>query len=261
MSQSNEDRVSAVGPPMWPALRQSTSARIGLTRSGASLGTAESLNLQFAQAEASDAIWADLRSDEIVAALRSNGRMTVAASSRAADRMTFIRRPDLGRLLDEAARADLVRLADAATFDAAFVLADGLSALAVEHHAIPLLDRVLERLAATGWTIAPIVVATQARVALADPIGEALRARMVVILIGERPGLSASDSLGVYVTWGPRPGRTDAERNCISNVRPGGLDYDTAADRLVRLMIAARRAQRTGTKLAFDVTMVEEPGR
>jgi len=166
--------------------------------------------------------------------------------SAAPDRATYLQRPDLGRRLDEHARAELAQL-NHGEYDLSLVVADGLSALAVERHAAPLLREWLPRI--VHWSLAPVMVVEQGRVAIGDEIGAALRAELSVVLIGERPGLSSPDSLGAYITWQPRPGRTDAERNCISNIRVEGLSYHGAAEQLMNCVLAARRHRVTGTAL------------
>jgi len=181
------------------------------------------------------------------------GFALLACSSAAPDRATYLRRPDLGRVLTT--DTALTR----GEWDAVFVLADGLSPVAVQHHAVKLLEACMARL--TGWSVAPPVVAIQARVALGDDIAERLGAQMVAVLIGERPGLSAADSLGVYLTYGPRIGRRDSERNCISNIHAGGLSYAAAADILVWLMTAARTRKLTGTALKDDRPFLPETTR
>ena len=171
--------------------------------------------------------------------------------SRASDRATYLTRPDLGRLLDEdsAARLDEAEHGH----DLVVVVADGLSARAVQEHAAPVVAALLERLDdAGGWSVGPVVLAQQARVALGDDVGQRLEARMVVVLVGERPGLTSPDSLGAYLTSDPEVGRKDSERNCVSNVRPpDGQSYDRAADTLVRLAVAGRE-QGTGVGLKDD---------
>jgi ethanolamine ammonia-lyase small subunit len=169
----------------------------------------------------------------------------LSLQSAAADRATYLRRPDLGRVLNAGSAARLQEM----PCDAVFVIADGLSAIAVERHAIPLLAVMLPDVIKAGWSCGPVCLAEQARVAIGDPIGQAVGAALSVVLIGERPGLSAADSLGAYITWQPRPGRTDAERNCISNIREGGLSYDAAARRLLSILTEARSRRLTGTAL------------
>jgi ethanolamine ammonia-lyase small subunit len=224
----------------WETLRAATRARVGLGRAGDGLTTAENLRLAAAHAQARDAVHAPLDADAVVAALGERAGPVVA--SRAADRTEYLQRPDLGRRL--AADHGL----EAGDHDLAVVVADGLSATAVHEHAAGMVDVLLPRL--EGWTVAPVVVARQARVALGDEIAAALGARMVLVLIGERPGMSAPDSLGAYLTFDPRPGRVDSERNCVSNIRPpDGLSYDAAAEVLVALMTEAFRLQLTGVRL------------
>lgn len=233
----------------WAALRRYTAARIGLGRAGASLPTAAHLAFQQAHAEARDAVHAPLDAEALLAGLRALGEAPLPVHSRAPDRATYLQRPDLGRRLADASAARLEALCAPAA-DLAFVLADGLSALALQRQALPLFTALRERLRAEGgWTWAPPVVATQARVALGDEAGALLNARCVVVLIGERPGLSAPDSLGVYFSWAPRVGLVDAQRNCISNVRPEGLAPAVAAAKLHALLREARTRQLSGVEL------------
>jgi ethanolamine ammonia-lyase small subunit len=223
-------------------LRAMTSARVALGRSGAGLPTAPLLAFERDHALARDAVNAPFDPSLVVAALEPRPAITVA--SQAPDRAAYLRRPDLGRRLDGESAG---RLAPG-DWDLAIVIGDGLSAPAVHAHAAPVASRLIERL--PDWRVAPIVLARLARVALGDEIGERLGARMVVILIGERPGLSAADSLGAYLTWRPAVGRRDSERNCVSNIRPPhGLGYDAAADTLAWLIRAAGRLGLTGVSL------------
>jgi ethanolamine ammonia-lyase small subunit len=166
--------------------------------------------------------------------------------SAAADRATYLRRPDLGRVLSNDARVKLAR----GPYDAAIVVVDGLSALAVERHVPPLLEELTPGL--SPMALAPLTVVLQGRVAIGDEIGELLGARLVLVLIGERPGLSSPDSLGAYITWDPRPGRTDAERNCISNIRSEGLSYSAAARIILMLIRAAQSRRLAGVGLKLD---------
>jgi ethanolamine ammonia-lyase small subunit len=236
---SSHDGAPAAGDP-WAAFRALTRARVALGRAGDALPTARELEFRAAHSAARDAVHAPLD----VAALRAAlpGREVLEVHSAAADRVTYLQRPDLGRQLADGASLDPTGA------DLAVVLADGLSPRAVQEHAPGLVSALLERL--PGWSVAPLVVASQARVALGDAIGAALGVRAVVVLIGERPGLSAADSLGAYLTWDPRPGRGDAERNCVSNIRPPhGLPYDRAAGTLVALLTAARELGASGVAL------------
>jgi len=233
---------------VWVRLRQLTPARIGLGRAGSSLPTAALLDFELAHARARDAVHAGFDAELLAGELSKAGfgeALTVA--SQAQDRTEYLSRPDLGRLLDDESRS---RLQAAARCTLAIVIADGLSAVAPMRHAAPLLKEVLQS-GIVPETVT-VVVANRARVALGDAIGELLGAELVVMLIGERPGLSSPDSLGIYLTWAPRIGRTDAERNCISNVRPEGLPYAEAAKRLRYLVGEARRLQLSGVSLKDD---------
>jgi ethanolamine ammonia-lyase small subunit len=223
-------------------LRSFTPARVALGRSGHSLPTGELLRFQLDHARARDAVYCELDPGAI-------GLPHVVLRSAARDRVTYLRRPDLGRTLQPDSRAQLVP----GEYDAAIVIADGLSAPAIHHHAAPFLDALLPRL--TDWRLAPLSVVLQGRVAIGDEVGEALGARMVVVLIGERPGLTSPDSLGIYLTWDPRPGRTDAERNCISNIRTEGIGYDLAAHKLHFLMNASRTRRLSGVSLKEDASI------
>ena len=236
------------GDDPWAVLRGATRARVALGRAGDGLPTARLLEFKAAHAAARDAVHASVDVPALRASLREAGVAAdvvdglVEVHSAAPDRATYLQRPDLGRRL-----ADGVDL-PAGECDLAIVIADGLSPRAVQDHAAGLVAAVLDRL--EGWTVGPLVLATQARVALGDPVGAALGARVVVVAIGERPGLSSADSLGLYMTFAPRPGRADSERNCISNVRPPhGLGYAEAAGTLVALLTAARELGASGVAL------------
>jgi ethanolamine ammonia-lyase small subunit len=233
-----------VVPNPWQALRALTQARIALGRAGNSMPTAAQLAFQLAHAQARDAVHRPLDVDAL-------GRQFLQAHSACADRAMYLQRPDLGRVLDEASRAQLAAAAGAPC-DLALVVADGLSALAIEQNALALLDALLPRLAQDGWSLAPMVAVRQGRVAIGDQVGALLNARAVVVLIGERPGLSSPDSMGAYLTWGPRVGLTDADRNCISNIRPAGLGYTQAAHRLHYLLGQARSRGMSGVGLKDD---------
>ncbi|WER49674.1 ethanolamine ammonia-lyase subunit EutC [Cupriavidus sp. WKF15] len=235
----------------WQQLRQFTRARIALGRAGHGQTTDTVLAFGLAHAQARDAVHLPLDCAAVEAALGQAGFASVPVHSAAPDRAHYLRRPDLGRRLDEASRARLSGARPGAAPDVVFVIADGLSALAAQRHGVPLLCAVRERLP-QGWTVAPVVVAEQSRVALGDEVGESMGARQVVMLIGERPGLSSPDSLGIYLTYAPRIGRTDAERNCISNVRPEGLSYARAAERLVFLLHGAAALGGSGVALKDD---------
>ena len=244
---------SLVSTDPWVPLRQLTGARIALGRAGGSLPTAPLLEFQLAHARARDAVHLAFDAEEVQHQLQERGHAVLQVHSEAESRRVYLRRPDLGRRLDLPSRAALSKFAAKGDgYDAVLVIGDGLSPLAIHRHAVAVLQRAWEALAQQGWRLAPAVVAGQARVALGDEIGALLQAEQVAILIGERPGLSAADSLGIYLTYGPRVGRTDAERNCISNIRPEGLGYEAAVQVLVRLMLRARELQLTGVGLKAD---------
>lgn len=227
----------------WQALRRRTAARIGLGRVGASMPTDELLRFGLAHAQARDAVHGALDAAALAQSLAAHDFSTLDVRSMAPDRATYLLRPDLGRRLDEASRR---LLQGAPRAEVALVIADGLSAQAAQQHA-PAVARLL-RDALGGWAW-PVVIARQGRVALGDDIGAALGARLAIVMLGERPGLSSPDSLGIYLTWSPRPGRMDSERNCISNVRPTGLDHAAAARKLHFLMTQALLRQTSGVML------------
>jgi ethanolamine ammonia-lyase small subunit len=236
-------------PDPWIGLRAHTMARIALGRAGVSLPTAEWLRLAEAHALARDAVHTPLDVAALRAELALHGFMTETVASAAADRAVYLRRPDLGRRLSVEDASRLRPSGAGSGVSLVVVLADGLSARATQSHALPLLQALRAHLEAAGASIGPVVIATQARVALGDDIGERLGAHAVLVLIGERPGLSSPDSLGAYLTWAPRVGRSDAERNCVSNIRPEGQPPAQAAARLAWLLAAARRLGGTGVAL------------
>jgi ethanolamine ammonia-lyase small subunit len=234
-------------------LRAMTPARVALGQTGVSQRTTDLLDFQRAHAQARDAVSARLEAASLAAELAAiTGGQVLCLHSAAKDRATYLKRPDLGRRLDEASRAGLL----AGECDLSLIIADGLSAIAVEHHVSPLLRQLLPQL--EGWHLAPLVVVEQGRVAIGDEIGSALGALLSVVLIGERPGLSSPDSLGAYITWKPGPGRSDAERNCISNIRAGGLTYMQAAAQLSFYLTEARRRQLSGIALKENTHFLKE---
>jgi ethanolamine ammonia-lyase small subunit len=248
--------LTGPGRDLAERLRALTPARVGLGGTGVSLETRELLDFQRAHAQARDAVHARLECGALAATLGEIcGGEVLRLHSAAADRATYLQRPDLGRKLDEASRSLLARAAQPGGWELALIVADGLSALAVERHAAPLLTELLPRL--KGLRLAPVCVVEQGRVAIGDEVGLALGAEISVVLIGERPGLSSPNSLGAYITWAPRPGCTDAERNCISNIRAEGLSYAQAAAQLVDTVTGARRLRLTGVELKIETRMGE----
>lgn len=249
-------------PDPWQALRRFTAARIALGHAGISQPTAAQLDFQLDHARARDAVHAELDCAALLAALVAawpEGGPGLVLHSAAPDRHVYLQRPDLGRRLDAASRAAVVAVGEGGggggRHDLAFVVADGLSSFAVAQHAAPFLAILRGQLEAAPWqeaapwSVAPLSIVQQGRVAVGDEVGELLGANIVVVLIGERPGLSSPDSMGLYITWAPRVGLTDERRNCISNVRPAGLRFEEAAGRLHYLLAEARRRQLTGVEL------------
>ncbi|HTZ88985.1 MAG TPA: ethanolamine ammonia-lyase subunit EutC [Alloacidobacterium sp.] len=244
----------------WTRLRSFTNARLALGRAGDSLPTSEVLEFALAHAQARDAVHNTLDAESVARDLAAKGFKSTTVQSAAHDRAEYLRRPDLGRKLNDQSRSLLETChperneGSASSNESrreapsiAFIIGDGLSAIAPARHAVPVLREITRKL--EDWPIAPIIIATQARVALGDEIGELLKVEMTVMLIGERPGLSSPDSLGIYLTYKPRIGCTDADRNCISNVRPEGLSCEAAAHKLCYLMMEARRIGASGIAL------------
>lgn len=253
------DKQSPVITNPWQALRQFTDARIALGRSGVSLPTAAHLAFQLAHAKARDAVHLALDVAQLAQTLNAvqedQSAPCLTLHSLAADRNIYLQRPDLGRRLDAASRQALEALntpersQSDRPYDLAFVVVDGLSAFAIEQNAAPVLTLLQRRIATENWSVAPMCIVQQGRVAVGDEVAERLGAKAVVVLIGERPGLSSPDSMGLYLTWMPRVGLTDANRNCISNVRPAGLGFDEAAYKLHCLLSQAHKRQLSGVDL------------
>jgi ethanolamine ammonia-lyase small subunit len=241
---------TATDDDVWAGLRRFTPARIGLRRTGASLATAPLLDFQLAHARARDAVHEALDIDRLATEVAGFGVKVLAAASAVQDRQQHLMRPDFGRRLAPDSRATLTP--HAGEYDVVFVVADGLSARAVQTHAEPVLAIVLPRLAAENWRIAPVVIVRHGRVAIGDAIADVLGARCVAVLIGERPGLSAPDSMGAYLTWQPGPRTTDADRNCISNIRPEGIGYADAGLKLTHLLRTMRSRRVSGVQLKDD---------
>ncbi|MEQ8284364.1 ethanolamine ammonia-lyase subunit EutC [Thalassospira sp.] len=239
-------KKTPTGLDPWNALRVHTDARIGLGRVGDGLPTERLLEFQMAHARARDSVHMAFDADAVRAKLGTLDHPIIDVHSAAPDRATYLQRPDLGRLLDDASYDALAQHKQ--NYDVAFILADGLSARATQDHGAETLSMILDRLG-DSWSVAPTTLATQSRVGLGDEIGSALGAKLTVMLIGERPGLSSADSLGAYLTWGPKRGRSNADRNCVSNIRPAGLDPKKAAEKIAYLMIEARKLGLSGVAL------------
>jgi len=255
MSQS--DKPSLQQDP-WKQLKNFTRARIALGRVGSSLPTKEVLDFGLSHAMARDAVHLALDIDALESDIQNQKFSTIRVKSMAPDRASYLLRPDWGRRLSEKSMEDLNNMNQAKPIDFLIVVGDGLSSLAVARHVVPLLAEMRHYLP-KDWNADHVVIASQARVALGDEIGQSLGARMVAMLIGERPGLSSPDSLGIYLTYNPKLGLSDADRNCISNVRPEGLQYDAAAKKLVWLAKEAMRLKLSGVGLK-DESDVQEIG-
>lgn len=235
-------------PDPWQQLKKHTRARIALGRVGSSLPTKEVLDFGFSHAMARDAVHLALDVEALAEQIEKIGISTIQVQSKAENRPTYLLRPDLGRQLSEKSAKHLRAMQLLKPINLLFVVGDGLSSLAIERHVLPLLAEIQQQMP-SDWSLSPLVIASQARVAIADEIGEILDACMTAILIGERPGLSSPDSLGIYLTYQPKVGLSDANRNCISNVRPEGLSYDAAAKKLLWLAKEAIRIKASGVAL------------
>lgn len=236
-------------------LKHLTEARIGLKRAGSSLASNEVLKFDLDHARARDAVHLAFQPQALAEALKPLAGEAIELVSAAGERMTYLQRPDLGRKLSQASRERLVERVAAGeheAVDVCILVGDGLSSTAIQQNAVPFLEVLLPKLHAKHWSVSPLHFAHQARVALADEVGELYRAKIGIILIGERPGLSAANSMGIYMTYEPKVGRTDAERNCLSNIRPGGQSYEHAAALLIRLMDGALVKKVSGVDLKDD---------
>jgi len=239
----------AVEEDAWHPLKQFTAARIALGRTGHAIPLKELLKFKLAHAHARDAVYARLESQELVQQLQQFNLPVYSLHSKAKERNEYLLHPDLGRQLNDAS-VQLLQ-SRSASFDIVLVLADGLSATAINHHAVPLLQLLIPILQQINFSVA-ITTAMQARVAIGDAIGSMMKAKLSLVLIGERPGLSAADSMGAYLTYKPTVGLTDESRNCISNIRPEGTDYAKAAAKIHYLITASFRLQYSGVTLKDD---------
>ena len=251
---NNPDDITKIDP--WQQLKSFTRARIAIGRVGSSLPTKEVLDFGLSHAMARDAVHLALDIEALEADIKAQEFSTFQAKSMAPDRASYLLRPDLGRRLHEQSLMRLQNINQTKPIDFLIVVGDGLSSLAVSRHVAPLLAEMRNHIP-NDWHTGHVVIASQARVAIGDEIGQALNAKMVAMLIGERPGLSSPDSLGIYLTFNPKLGLSDADRNCISNVRPEGLQYAAAAKKLLWLAKEAMRLQVTGVALKDESDMQE----
>lgn len=259
MSKEPLNPPGKVTPDPWDCLKQLTAARVALGRAGVSLPTAAHLEFQLAHARARDAVHTAMDAESLAEQIRGKGITCIVGNSAAGCREEYLQRPDLGRKLDESTIEALSQCQpkkDFPSFDLAIVIADGLSVRAVHDHSLPIIENLLTLAQEDSWTLSPVVLIRQGRVAIGDEVASQLGARMVVVLIGERPGLSSPDSLGVYFTYQPKVGLKDDARNCISNIRPEGLSYAMASHRLAGLLRSANERQLSGVQLKDDSDLV-----
>ena len=240
----------------WGALKAFTSARIALGRTGTSVPLKEALAFKLSHAHARDAVYSVLNLEHLHLNLLSFKLPVFHLVSKVKNRTEYLQRPDLGRQMDSELVSELKDFTYG-SFDIAIIIADGLSATAVNAHAVPLLNLLIPKLESAGLSLAPICLAEQARVAIGDEVGELLKAKISLILIGERPGLSSTNSLSAYLTFGPKPGLTDEARNCVSNIRTDGLPSGLAADKIFYLIKEALRRKLSGVKLKEQINIIE----
>ena len=255
MNKTLAVKKSVVHLNPWGKLRQFTNARIGIGRAGTSIPTHELLQFQLSHGQAIDAVHAPLNIELLCEQFNKSELLqpylpVTVLQSKACNRMEYLQRPDLGRQLNEVSLYKLQEQSTEKAYDLVFVIADGLSSYAIAHHATPFLEALVLRLnQIKPWRIAPIYIVEQGRVAVGDDICEALNAKEVIVLIGERPGLSSPDSMGLYLTWDAKQRKGDSSRNCISNIRPQGLNYEAAANKCSYLISESQRIELTGVSL------------
>jgi ethanolamine ammonia-lyase small subunit len=242
------EKPKSIEPDPWQGLKVYTEARIALGHTGGAIPLAEVLRFRLAHAQAKDAVYSQLDYPHLQQGLDQLGLPYFSLHSQADTRARYLQRPDWGRKLAPDARARLLA-EQSQESDLALVLADGLSATAINLHAIPVLKRLVPGLQEAGFQLAPLCLVSQARVAIGDEIGQCLGAKMVLLLIGERPGLSSPYSMGAYLTYAPSPGLTDERRNCVSNIRPEGLPYAGAVQKIRYLIQEALRLRLSGVDL------------
>ncbi len=249
------DKRKIIHYDAWSSLRSFTAARIALGRTGISVPLSESLQFKMAHAHARDAVYSVLDEESLINALEETKQSYFVLHSTATNRNEYLQRPDLGRRLDDES-VQLLQNFNSKGFDAVIIIADGLSATGINTHAIPVFKLLTEKLAAANISVSPVCIVQQGRVAIADETGELLKAKLSLILIGERPGLSSPDSMGAYLTYDPKVGLTDESRNCISNIRPEGLNYTLAAETIFYLINESRRLKISGIKLKDNARLL-----
>ena len=244
-------------PDSWTHLKQFTAARIALGRAGASISTRDRLDFQLAHARARDAVLSPFNPEVLAAQFDGLQVASMVMTSCVPDRATYLRRPDLGRRLSDRSRADLELVRARGPWDLSIVVSDGLSAFAAMEQSLAVLSWLLPRLLTANWRVAPLVVMANARVAVQDEVGGMLGATQSLMLLGERPGLGSPDSLGAYLIYQPGPGKTDAHRNCVSNIRPAGLSPELAAAKLFYLLNESRRLRLSGVELKDESSLTD----
>ncbi|WP_018622507.1 ethanolamine ammonia-lyase subunit EutC [Spirosoma luteum] len=252
----SEQKKTGLESDEWDALKAYTDARIALGKTGVSIPLRESLLFRLAHAHAKDAVYSRLNIARLEADLASTGLPMYSVHSQAENRDIYLQRPDLGRLLDELSTKRLQDI-NSAPADICLIVADGLSATAIHKNAGPVVTLLVEQVRKAGYSLAPIVLVEQGRVAITDAIGELLRPRLAIMLVGERPGLSSFDSMGAYITYAPQPGLTDERRNCLSNIREQGLTHIMAVNKLMYIIQSAFRLQLTGVALKDNGGLLE----
>ena len=246
---ANNPFNNKVDQDLWHPLKAYTAARIALGRTGTAIPLKEVLEFKLAFAFAKDAVYSALDTEGLEQKLKVLGIPIYTLQSKATTRAEYLQRPDWGRLLDETSLDLLKNNRQETPYDVAIIIADGLSATAMNKHAFPVVDLLIKALKSMHYTVAPLAIVKQGRVAIGDETGYGLNAQMSVVLIGERPGLTSPDSMGAYLTFHPKPGLTDESRNCISNIRPEGLSYELATHKILYLIQEAFRLQLSGVEL------------
>lgn len=249
--QTHQQFELASAKDTWDTLKQYTDARIALGRAGCSIPSQPMLEFQLAHAQARDAVFQTLDVKILAEKLNQEDLKTLHVQSQANSKEIFLKRPDLGRLLDAESKEQLMsyRRHHSTHYDVCIVIGDGLSARAIEENAFEMILSLQSHFNKLNWSLAPIVIATGSRVALGDQVAELLNVSMLIMMIGERPGLSSPDSMGIYYTWNSQTGCLDSNRNCISNIRPAGLNIPIATQRLIELMKNSKKLQISGINL------------
>lgn len=256
MDTGGKENLPVVISDSWESLKEFTAARIALGRAGDSIPMPESLKFKLAHAHARDAVYSALNTEALIAELGFLDSPLLHLNSCATTRQIYLQRPDLGRLLDDQSTSLVNK--NIIPSDICIILADGLSANAINNNAVDLLKALIPLLKAMNYRLSPICLVEQARVAIADPIAHGLQSKLSIILIGERPGLSSADSIGAYLTYNPQPGLTDESRNCVSNIRQDGLSCKLAAEKIFYLVQEAFKRKLSGVDLKDNAGLLDK---